>query len=224
MTREELLTLVNDKVDTTQFKSLSQKTINEELDDVLEDLGDDESANDKIVTKLSNRLKRMDGNLHKNVSDEIRKSKADVERKTREKKADEAKEETSDERLAALEKKYEELIQAAEARSKAEARNAVLSSVKSGLKDKFDKGNLEINDFFLETALSKLEIPDSDVDVSALVSKAESIYTSDFKRANSGSAIPRKGGTGSGGSADIDEHEFDDIVARRARRFGKPEK
>ena len=51
MTREELLALVNKEVDTTKFKSLSQKTINEELDDVLEDFGDDEAANAKLVTK-----------------------------------------------------------------------------------------------------------------------------------------------------------------------------
>ena len=73
MTREELLALVNKEADTTKFKSLSQKTINEELDDVLEDFGDDEAANAKLVTKLANRLKRMDGNLHKNVSDERKK-------------------------------------------------------------------------------------------------------------------------------------------------------
>ena len=71
MTREELLELTNKEVDTTKFKSLSQKTINEELDDVLEDFGDDEEANSKLVTKLANRLKRMDGHLHINVSDAI---------------------------------------------------------------------------------------------------------------------------------------------------------
>jgi type I site-specific restriction-modification system R (restriction) subunit len=84
MTREELLALVNKEADTTKFKSLSQKTINEELDDVLEDFGDDEAANAKLVTKLANRLKRMDGNLHKNVSDEIKKSKEEAERKKQE--------------------------------------------------------------------------------------------------------------------------------------------
>ena len=85
MTREELLNLVNKEVDTTKFTSLSQKTINEELDDVLEDFGDDEEANSKIVTKLANRLKRMDGNLHKNVSDEMKKNRAEAERRRRRK-------------------------------------------------------------------------------------------------------------------------------------------
>lgn len=84
MTREELLALVNKEVDTTKFKELSQKTIDEELDDVLEDFGDDEEANSKLVTKLANRLKRINGNLHKNISDEVKKSKEEAERKKKE--------------------------------------------------------------------------------------------------------------------------------------------
>lgn len=86
MTREELLALVNKEVDTTKFKELSQKTIDEELDDVLEDFGDDEEANSKLVTKLANRLKRINGNLHKNISDEVKKSKEEAERKKRKRK------------------------------------------------------------------------------------------------------------------------------------------
>ena len=223
MTREELLDLVNEKVDTSKFKSLSQKTINEELDDLLEDFGDDESANDKIVTKLANRLKRMDGNLHKNVSDEIKKDKAEKERKEKEKREKETKEdETVDPKYAALEEKLNQLLKANEERSKAEARKAVLNSVKSGLKDKFDNAKLEMNDFFLETALSKLEIPDEDADVQSLVSKAEKIYTADYKRATGSKAIPGKGSSETHNTQDkVDEHEFDDIVKRREKRFGK---
>lgn len=151
MIREELLDLVNEKVDTTKFKSLSQKTINEELDDLLEDFGDDEAANDKIVTKLANRLKRMDGNLHKNVSDEIKRSQAGAKRREKEKKDKEETEETTevDPKYAALEEKLNKLIQANEERSKAEAKKAVLNSVKSGLKDKFEHAKLEMNDFSL---------------------------------------------------------------------------
>lgn len=223
MTREELLDLVNEKVDTSKFKSLSQKTINEELDDLLEDFGDDESANDKIVTKLANRLKRMDGNLHKNVSDEIKKDKAEKERKEKEKREKETKEdETVDPKYAALEEKLNQLLKANEERSKAEAKKAVLNSVKSGLKDKFDNAKLEMNDFFLETALSKLEIPDEDADVQSLVSRAEKIYTADYKRATGSKAIPSKGSSGTHNTQDqIDEHEFDDIVKRREKRYGK---
>ena len=84
MTVEELLEKVNKKTDTGKLKSLSKKTIDEELNDVLDEMGDDEEANDRIVTKLANRLKRMDGNLHKNVADEIKKAREEAERKKKE--------------------------------------------------------------------------------------------------------------------------------------------
>lgn len=216
MTREELLALVNKEADTTKFKSLSQKTINEELDDVLEDFGDDEAANAKLVTKLANRLKRMDGNLHKNVSDEIKKSKEEAERKKKEeeeerKRTEADKGDDPDDKYSKLLEKLEALEKANAERDKKAARKATIESVKAGLKDKFDKANLEMNDFFLDTALSKLEIPD-DADVVELVSKAENIYTADYKRANGGNAVPRKGSSApSGEEKKLDEHEWDDI-------------
>ena len=226
MTREELLDLVNGKVDTTKFNSLSQKTINEELDDVLEDFGDDDDANDKIVTKLANRLKRMDGNLHKNVSSEIKKAKEEAERKKKEeedrKRAEQHKDgDEDDDKYQKLLDKIESLEKANAERDKKAAKKATVESVKKGLKDKFDKANLEVNDFFLETALNKLEIPDDDVDVIDLVSKAESIYTSDYKRANGGNAVPKKGGTSHAGENKTDDHEWDDVIERRKKRFGR---
>lgn len=217
MTKEELLSLVNKEVDTTKFKSLSQKTINEELDDVLEDFGDDEAANAKLVTKLANRLKRMDGNLHKNVSDEIKKSKEEAERKKKEEEEERKRKEAGEDKTDP-DDKYDELLKEIKAlkeanaeRDKKAARKATIESVKAGLKDKFDKANLELNDFFLDTALSKLEISD-DADVVELVSKAENIYTADYKRANGGNAVPRKGSSASSGEEKkLDEHEWDDI-------------
>lgn len=216
MTREELLALVNKEVDTTKFKELSQKTINEELDDVLEDFGDDEEANSKLVTKLANRLKRINGNLHKNISDEVKKSKEEAERKKKEeeeerKRKEAAKNGDPDDKYNELLKEIKALKEANAERDKKAARKATIESVKAGLKDKFDKANLEMNDFFLDTALSKLEISD-DADVAELVSTAENIYTADYKRANGGNAVPRKGSSApSGEEKKLDEHEWDDI-------------
>lgn len=216
MTREELLALVNKEVDTTKFKELSQKTINEELDDVLEDFGDDEEANSKLVTKLANRLKRINGNLHKNISDEVKKSKEEAERKKKEEEEERKRKEADkgdnpDDKYSKLLEKLEALEKANVERDKKAARKATIESVKAGLKDKFDKANLEMNDFFLDTALSKLEISD-DADVAELVSTAENIYTADYKRANGGNAVPRKGSSApSGEEKKLDEHEWDDI-------------
>lgn len=216
MTREELLALVNKEVDTTKFKELSQKTIDEELDDVLEDFGDDEEVNSKLVTKLANRLKRINGNLHKNISDEVKKSKEEAERKKKEeeeerKRKEAAKNGDPDDKYNELLKEIKALKEANAERDKKAARKATIESVKAGLKDKFDKANLEMNDFFLDTALSKLEISD-DADVAELVSTAENIYTADYKRANGGNAVPRKGSSAPSGEENkLDEHEWDDI-------------
>lgn len=226
MTREELLALVNKEVDTTKFKSLSQKTINEELDDVLEDFGDDEAANAKLVTKLANRLKRMDGNLHKNVSDEIKKSKEEVERKKKEeeeerKRKEANKDDDPDDKYNELLKEIKALKEANAERDKKAARKATIESVKAGLKDKFDKANLEMKNYFLNAAIAKLEIPDEDVDIDDLVSKAEKIYTAEYKEATGENGIPAKGQRTSVGLTSTDDEKFmDEIAERRKKRYG----
>lgn len=226
MTKEELLSLVNKEVDTTKFKSLSQKTINEELDDVLEDFGDDEAANAKLVTKLANRLKRMDGNLHKNVSDEIKKSKEEAERKKKEeeeerKHKDAAKNDDPDDKYNELLKEIKALKEANAERDKKAARKATIESVKAGLKDKFDKANLEMKNYFLNAAIAKLEIPDEDADIDDLVSKAEKIYTAEYKEATGENGIPAKGQRTSGGLNSNDDEKFmDEIAERRKKRYG----
>ena len=226
MTKEELLSLVNKEVDTTKFKSLSQKTINEELDDVLEDFGDDEAANAKLVTKLANRLKRMDGNLHKNVSDEIKKSKEEAERKKKEeeeerKHKEAAKNDDPDDKYNELLKEIKALKEANAERDKKAARKATIESVKAGLKDKFDKANLEMKNYFLNAAIAKLEIPDEDADIDDLVSKAEKIYTAEYKDATGENGIPAKGQRTSGGLNSNDDEKFmDEIAERRKKRYG----
>ena len=226
MTREELLALVNKEVDTTKFKSLSQKTINEELDDVLEDFGDDEDANSKLVTKLANRLKRMDGNLHKNVSDEIKKSREEAERKKKEeeeerKRMEANKDDDPDDKYSKLLEKLEALEKANAERDKKAARKATIESVKAGLKDKFDKANLEMKNYFLNAAIAKLEIPDEDADIDDLVSKAEKIYTAEYKEATGENGIPAKGQRSSGGGSSTDDEKFmDEIAERRKKRYG----
>ena len=212
--------MVHKDVDPTKFKALSQKTINEELNDVLDEFGDDEAANAKIVTKVANRLKRMDGNLHKNVSDEIKKSREEAERKKKEEEERKKKEEEvkPDDKYDKLLAKLEALEKANEERDKKASRAATIEAVRKGLKDKFDKAKLELNDFFLDTTISKLEIPDKDADVIDLVSKAEGIYTTDFKRATGNTAIPHKGsGSSSGGGKTIRDDEWDDIIEPKGK-------
>lgn len=232
MTREELLALVNKEVDTTKFKELSQKTINEELDDVLEDIGDDEDANSKLVTKLANRLKRINGNLHKNISDEVKKSKEEAERKKKEEEEEEERKrreadkgDDPDDKYSKLLEKLEALEKANAERDKKAARKATIESVKAGLKDKFDKANLEMKNYFLNAAIAKLEIPDEDVNIDDLVSKAEKIYTAEYKEATGENGIPAKGSrTSSGGTSTDDDKFMEEVAERRKKRFGGEDK
>lgn len=232
MTIEELLELVNKKEDTSKFTSLSKKNIDDELNDVLGEMGDDDDENDRIVTKLANRLKRMDKNLHKNIADELKKSREEAERKKKEeeerkRKRNRAKENDDDDddggdddRIAKLLAKVEALEKASAERDKEAARKATLESVKAGLKEKFDKAGLELNGFFLKTSLSKLEIPDKDADIDDLVSEAEKIYTADFKEATGEKGIPSKNHTSSPGGGGDDDKFMEEIAARRKKRFG----
>ena len=219
MTKEELLELVNKKVDTSKFKSLSKRSIDEELVDALEEIGDDESANDKVVTKLANRLKRMNGNLHSNVAAEVKKAKEEAERKKKEEEEKKKPEEpggggNQSEEYKALLARVEKMEQDAKEREAKAAKKAVLASVKEGLKSKFGDAKIEMNDFFADIALGKLEIGD-DPDVVELVTKAESIYTADMKAAGLDlSAKPRETNGGGGGSDHVDEHLWDDIADR----------
>lgn len=232
MTIEELLELVNKKEDTSKFTTLSKKSIDDELNDVLGEMGDDDDANDRIVTKLANRLKRMDKNLHKNIADELKKSREEAERKKKEeeerkRKRNRAEENDDDDddggdddRIAKLLAKVEALEKASAERDKEAARKATLESVKAGLKEKFDKAGLDLNGFFLKTSLSKLEIPDKDADIDDLVSEAEKIYTADFKEATGEKGIPSKNHTSSPGGGGDDDKFMEEIAARRKKRFG----
>lgn len=232
MTIEEILELVNKKEDTSKFTSLSKKSIDDELNDVLGEMGDDDDENDRIVTKLANRLKRMDKNLHKNIADELKKSREEAERKKKEeeerkRKRNRAKENDDDDddggdddRIAKLLAKVEALEKASAERDKEAARKATLESVKAGLKEKFDKAGLELNGFLLKTSLSKLEIPDKDADIDDLVSEAEKIYTADFKEATGEKGIPSKNHTSSPGGGGDDDKFMEEIAARRKKRFG----
>ena len=208
--------MVNKKEDTSKFTTLSKKSIDDELNDVLGEMGDDDDENDRIVTKLANRLKRMDKNLHKNIADELKKSREEAERKKKEEEERNGKKEEEgkpDDKYDKLLAKLEALEKANEERDKKASRAATIEAVRKGLKDKFDKAKLELNDFFLDTAISKLEIPDKDADVTDLISKAEGIYTTDFKRATGNTAIPRMGsGSSSGGGRTIPDDEWDDII------------
>ena len=131
------------------------------------------------------------------------------------------KEDNPDDKYNELLKEIKALKEANVERDKKAARKATIESVKAGLKDKFDKANLEMKNYFLNAAIAKLEIPDEDADIDDLVSKAEKIYTAEYKEATGENGIPAKGQRSSGGGSSTDDDKFmDEVAERRKKRYG----
>ena len=221
MEREELKELVNKSLGSTQLK-LSERTINEELDDVLGDFGDNEESNAKLVERVANRLKRMDGNLHSDVSKEVKEYKDKAEKKLKEgsegsSKKNESNEGSESEIMKELKNLRAELDEERNARKQEQterAKHATMDSVRKGLREKFENAGLKINDFFAKSALSKLEIPSENVDLKSLVEKAERLYNADIKEAGIEIGKPHAGGNGSGKEEKEDWSDVSNIVGR----------
>ncbi len=221
MEREELKELVNKSLGSTQLK-LSERTINEELDDVLCDFGDNEDANAKLVERVVNRLKRMDGNLHADVSKEVKEYKDNAEKKQKEgneggSKKNEGNEGSESEIMKELKNLRAELDEERNARKQEQAeraKHATMDSVRKGLREKFENAGLKLNDFFAKSALSKLEIPNEDVDLKSLVEKAERLYNADIKEAGVEIDKPHAGGNCGGKEEKEDWSDVGNIVGR----------
>lgn len=221
MEREELKELVNKSLGSTQLK-LSERTINEELDDVLGDFGDNEDANAKLVERVVNRLKRMDGNLHADVSKEVKEYKDKAEKKQKEgteggSKKNEGNEGSESEIMKELKSLRAELDEERNARKQEQAeraKHATMDSVRKGLREKFENAGLKLNDFFAKSALSKLEIPNEDVNLKSLVEKAERLYNADIKEAGVEIGKPHAGGNGGGKEEKEDWSDVGNIVGR----------
>lgn len=192
MEREELLQQVNESLEGDGKKlssTLSEETINGELDEALEDIGDDEETNKKIVSKLAKRLLRMDGNLHSNVSKEVtayKNAHTKPAPKPGQKPNDGGDGEGEDDAYAKLLKRVEAMEEAQKQKEVRAAKDATVASVKKGLEAKFKGADIEVNQYILKQTLRDLEVPESEdgnVDVEDLIKKAETSYYKSLKEA-----------------------------------------
>lgn len=229
MEREELLQLVTENIEEGGKQlspSLSEESINGEVDDALEDIGEDEEANKKVVERLAKRLLRMDGNIHSNVSREVKDYKAKHPAKPEESKNDEDKNDEDKDIPAwakALNERLDRMEEARKTREAADAKNAVADNVRKGLKAKFKTANIEVNEYIFKQTLRDLEIPDTEdgerVDESDLISKMERAYYKNLKAAGLGkedTAKSRFGGRAGGNG----ESAADRFFARKGKKEG----
>lgn len=228
MTREELLALVNKELGSTKL-TLNERAINEELDDSLDDFGDDEAVNAKLVSRIVNRLKRMDGSVHSAVSREVKEYKKRIEEDSHEKGGDGSQDGTRNQKDGMPEMpdwakqmmfEWKEQKEALQKERADRDRKDLLASVRKGLEDKYKSSDLKLNPYFVNAAMSKLDIPEEDADVNRLVAEAEKLYTSETKSAGMDFGKPTGGGLGGVQQQKDDGHEFDDVARRISKSHG----
>ena len=194
MEREELLQEVQNVIeaDGKQLSpSISAETINAELDDELENIGDDAEANSRVYSRIAKRLLRIDGNIHSNVSREVKeyKEKNPIRTPKVETKPEDDNENESEtlKLLKGLSDRLDNIEKSRKDRADAEAKNAAVESVKKGLRNLFKESNIEVNEYIYKQTLRDLEIPDvedgKNVDTDALVKKMERAYYRNLKEA-----------------------------------------
>lgn len=222
MEREELLQEVQGVIESDGKQlspSISEETINAELDDELENIGDDEEANKKVFNRIAKRLLRMDGNIHSNVSREVKNYKDKNPYKNPEEigaKGGKSEEEESEtlKLLKSLTKRIDDIEQSRTDKAKADAKNAAVEKVKSGLRKMFKDAKVDVNEYVYRQTIRDLEIPEVEdgksIDTDGLVKKMERAYYRNLKEAGldkKDTGKPHQGnkGNGSGSSSKLDE-------------------
>ena len=196
MEREELLGQVNDVLENEgSTLTLSEETINGELDDALEDVENDDQVDEAFVNRIVKRLKRMNGNLHKDVSNQVKEYKKahpapkTPKPKTKGQKGDDVDEDDDDvpDYIKKLNARLDAMEQSRKTEAEAKSKNDTLAKVKKGLKSKFSEAQIEVKDYFVTQAMNELKLPTLEegetYDVDDLVSKAEKLYHKHLKAA-----------------------------------------
>lgn len=234
MEREELLGQVNDALESEgRTLTLSEETINGELDDALEGVTDDAQVDETFVGRIVKRLKRMDGQLHKDVSTQVKAYKkahpapkttqTSVAPKNGEGEGNGVEDDDEPAWAKKLNARLDAMEQSQKAAKETEAKNATLKEVKQGLKATFKKGDIEVKDYFLNQAMRDLKLPQLEegesYDVDDLVSKAEKLYYKHLKEAGldeKKTVQPRAGQRGGG----TGETAADRFFARKGKKEG----
>ena len=230
MEREELLQQVTESIeaDGKQLSpSISEESINGEIDDALEELTDDDEHNKKVVARLAKRLLRIDGNIHSNVSREVKAYKSAHPKSSDDTPKDgEKKEEPATDMpdwAKALVSRIDQMEETRKTRDEQDAKDAISANVKKGLRAKFKDAGLEVNDYILKQTLRDLEIPEVEegekVDEDELISKMERAYFKNLKAAGLGKEDTGKARYGNRGGGK-GESAADRFFAKKAKKEG----
>lgn len=199
-TKEDVLKqLKSDLTKGGKTLHLSDRTINEHIDDLLPLLATDETELEDFAKKAFPFVKRADANLEKEKADFIKSYKPKEETKTPPKKEEAPN--GGDNELDALKKKLEEIEQRFQQEQRAKTIEGIRQSLKTGLKNKGVK-----DDEWLDSFIPELNITE-DFDVDAKVESYVKIYNKAQAKTPTG-LNPKP----AGGSSSLDDSKlWDDL-------------
>jgi hypothetical protein len=203
MDREELKTKINEVLGSTKL-TLSERTINDFLDDALVGITDDDVTDD-FVSRKANMLKSIDGNLHSDVSEQVRvymdKLPKSQEPKSQEPKpdtkptGDEKPQEPADngvsKEIEELKKRLKSFEDDRKKADEAKKREKELAELKDAFTARFDEAGAKVNTYILKQTLRDF---DGDGSVSDKVKALEGKYYENLKEAGFDYDSPMAGG------------------------------
>ena len=92
-----------------------------------------------------------------------------------------------------------------------------MKQIKSELEAKFKDAGIEKNAYIFKQTLKEVDIPDKDIDISAIVKQTEKEYYKNLKEAGFSDSTPHVGNGGNGGKGNKITNDF---FARKAKREG----
>lgn len=202
MEREELRTKIDAALGSTKL-TLSERTINDFLDDALVGITDDADVTEDFVTRKANVLKSMDGNLHSDVSEEVQRYKDSLQKPPKDKdKHDDDDSDDDDSRkgkgddgsAAEIEDLKNRLKAIEDERQKAaeeKQREADRKELHDAFKTHFDKAGVKVNDYILKQTIRDF---DGEGSVEEKVKALESKYYENLKEAGFDFDGPHAGG------------------------------
>ena len=202
MEREELRTKIDAALGSTKL-TLSERTINDFLDDALVGITDDADVTEDFVTRKANVLKSMDGNLHSDVSEEVQRYKDSLQKPPKDKdKHDDDDSDDDDSRkgkgddgsAAEIEDLKNRLKAIEDERQKAaeeKQREADRKELHDAFKTHFDKAGAKVNDYILKQTIRDF---DGEGSVEEKVKALESKYYENLKEAGFDFDGPHAGG------------------------------
>lgn len=197
MEREELRTRINDALGSTKL-TLSERTINDFLDDALVGITDDDVTDD-FVTRKVNMLKSIDGNLHSDVSTQVKvymdklpkQQETEPEPKPKEDVKPQEPDDGVSKELEELKKRLQSFEDDRKKADEERKREKELAELKDAFTARFDEAGAKVNAYILRQTLRDFS---GDGEMSDKVKALEGKYYENLKEAGFDYDSPMAGG------------------------------